>query len=79
MTLVPNKSVIFNETLIYFMLKIMKSLDNHSKNFLELYNSYGYKVFDSLKVLYAFGLIDYEMKGDEVYVYKGNKMFIADV
>lgn len=79
MILVPNKSLSFNETLIYFMLKIMKNLDNSNKNFLELYKIYGYKVFDSLKILYAFGLINYEMKGDEVYVYKGNKMFTADI
>lgn len=72
MLLVPTKSVSFNETLIYFILKIMKTLDDSDKNFLELYKIYGYKVFDSLKILYAFGLINYEMKGDELYVYKRN-------
>lgn len=70
--LMPNKSSILSESLIYFLLKVLKDLESGKKNLWKLYKTYNYKLVKVLDLLFVFGFIEYEYMEGVLHVFKRN-------
>lgn len=70
--LMPNKSSNLGESLIYFLLKVLKYLETGKKNLWELYKTYNYKLVKVLDLLFVFGFIEYEYIEGVLNVFKRN-------